>query len=50
MRLFGKKKDERKEIKRKVDKLMKDYSEEKIDGDTYFKKMMKLTSSKKGKK
>lgn len=50
MGLFGKKKDERKEVKRKVDKLMKDYSEEKIDGATYFEKMMKLTSSQKKKK
>ena len=36
---------ERKELKRQIDKLMKDYSKEKIDGDTYFKKMMDLTTS-----
>jgi hypothetical protein len=47
MRLFENKNDddERAKIKSKVDKLMKDYSEEKIDGDTYFKKMMNLSNS-----
>jgi hypothetical protein len=47
MGLFGKSKEEkeRKELKQKVDKLMKSYSKEKIDGDTYFKKMMDLTNS-----
>ena len=45
MGLFGKPKDERKEIKKQVDRLMKDYGKEKIDGDTYFKKMMDLTTS-----
>lgn len=54
MGLFGnsKKQNERKKLKSKVDKLMKSYSKEKIDGDTYLKKMMDLTSSyqkKKGK-
>ena len=44
MGLFGKK-DERKELKSKVDKLMKQYDKEKIDGATYAKKMMDLTSS-----
>lgn len=52
MRLFKKSKEEkeRKELKGKIDKLMKSYSNEKIDGDTYFKKMMKLTSTYKKKK
>lgn len=47
MGLFGnsKKQNERKKLKSKVDKLMKSYSKEKIDGDTYLKKMMDLTSS-----
>lgn len=47
MGLFGKskKENERKELKSQVDKLMKSYSKEKIDGDTYMKKMMDLTSS-----
>ncbi|MCE3020530.1 hypothetical protein LW893_06225 [Parvimonas micra] len=45
-----KEKEERKELKDKIDKLMKSYSDEKIDGETYFKKMMKLTSSYKKKK
>ena len=52
MGLFGnsEKKKEKKELKEKIDKLMKLYSEEKINGDTYFKKMMKLTSSHQNKK
>ena len=51
MGLFGKSKEanERKKLKRQVDKLMKSYSKKKIDGDTYFKKMMDLTSSHKKK-
>jgi len=49
MGLFGKKKDEREVVKSKVDKLMKDYAEEKIDGDTYIRKMTKLTTSHKKK-
>ena len=42
MGLFRKSKEEkeRKELKRQIDKLMKDYSKEKIDGDTYFKKRL----------
>ena len=36
---------ERKELKRQIDKLMKSYSKEKIDGNTYFQKMMELTTS-----
>ena len=52
MGLFGKSKEEkeRKKVKSKIDKLMKSYSEEKIDGDTYFKKMMDFTTSYKKKK
>jgi len=50
MGLFGCSKKERKELKGEIDKLMKAYSNEKIDGDTYFKKMMKLTSTYKKKK
>ena len=42
---FGKSKDERKELQKKVDKLMNQYDKEKIDGPTYFEKMMKLTQS-----
>ena len=45
MGLFGKPKDERKELKSKVDRLMKQYSKKKIDGPTYARKMMDLTSS-----
>ncbi len=47
MGLFGKSKpkDERAELKGKIDKLMNDYSKRKIDGDTYYKKMMDLTTS-----
>ena len=40
-----KKQNERKKLKSKVDRLMISYSKEKIDGDTYLKKMMDLTSS-----
>ena len=49
MGLFGNSNKE-KELKGKIDKLMKSYSEEKISGDTYKKKMMKLTTSYKNKK
>ena len=52
MSLFGKSKDsekERKKIKSKVDKLMNQYDNEKIDGATYSRKMMKLASSQKRK-
>ena len=52
MGLFGKSKEEkeRKELKGKIEKLMKSYDKEKIDGDTYFKKMMDLTTSHQKKK
>ena len=49
MGLFGKK-DSREGLKGQVDKLMKDYDKEKIDGATYARKMMELTSSFKRKK
>lgn len=47
MGLFGKSKEqkERKELKGQIDKLMKDYDKEKIDGATYYKSMMDLTTS-----
>lgn len=50
MGLFGKSKDSRKDVKRQVDKLMKQYDKEKIDGATYLKKMMDLASSAQKKK
>lgn len=52
MGLFRKSNEEkeRKELKKQVDKLMKSYSKEKIDGDTYFKKMMDLAASHQKKK
>lgn len=45
MGLFGKPKNDRKKLKKKIDKLMKQYDKGKIDGGTYAKKMMDLTSS-----
>ena len=48
MGLFGKSRDERKErkeLKGQVEKLMKEYDKEEIDGSTYFRKMMDLTTS-----
>lgn len=52
MSLFGKSKEEKeqKELKGQIDKLMKSYSKKEIDGDTYFKKMMDLTTSHQKKK
>ena len=51
MGLFGNKaKKERKEVKKQVDKLMKQYAKEKIDGETYFNKMMDLATSTRDKK
>lgn len=35
----------REELKEQVDELMRQYSEEKIDGETYFQEMMNLTTS-----
>ncbi len=45
MGLFKKPKDERAELKSKIDKIMKDYSKGKIDSATYQKRMMDLTTS-----
>lgn len=45
MGLFKKSKDNRKELKGQVDKLMKQYQNKKIDGPTYAKRMMNLTTS-----
>ena len=42
---FGKPKDDRKKLEKKINKLMKDYGDEKISGDTYSKKMMNLITS-----
>lgn len=50
MGLFGKPKDERAELKSKIDKLMNDYDKEKIDGATFARKMMDVTSSAQKKK
>lgn len=52
MGLFGKSKEEkeRKELKSQVDKLMNSYKKEEIDGETYYKKMMDLTTSHQNKK
>lgn len=35
----------REELKEQFDELMRQYSEEKIDGETYFQEMMNLTTS-----
>lgn len=52
MGLFKKSNEEKgkKELKGQIGKLMKSYDKEKIDRDTYFKKMMDLTTSYKKKK
>jgi hypothetical protein len=36
---------EREELKSKIDELMRQYDEEEIDGATYSRKMMELTTS-----
>lgn len=38
----------REELKEQIDELMRQYSDEEIDGDTYMQKMMELTTSAKG--
>ncbi len=48
--LFGKPKDDRKEIKAQISKLMKQYDKEQIDGPTYSKKMIDLVLSHQKKK
>lgn len=35
----------RDELKEQIDELMRQYADEEIDGDTYFQKMMELTTS-----
>ena len=35
----------RDELKAEIDELMRQYADEEIDGDTYFQKMMELTTS-----
>ena len=35
----------RDELKERIDELMSDYADEKIDGATYLAKMMELTTS-----
>ena len=36
---------EREELKAKIEELMRQYSDEEIDGATYMQKMMELTTS-----
>ena len=50
MGLFGKPKNEREELQKKISKLMDQYDKEKIDGATYMEKMLKLTQSHQKKK
>ena len=52
MGLFGKSKEEkeREELKGEIDKLMKSYSDEEIDGPTYMEKKIDLTTSHQEKK
>ena len=48
MGLFGKTSDEEKErkrVKNQVEKLMKAYDKEEIDGPTYMKQMLDFTTS-----
>ena len=45
MGLFRKSKDDREELKGKIDELMEEYDNEEIDGATYGQKMMDLISS-----
>jgi hypothetical protein len=35
----------RDEMKAQIDELMRQYADEEIDGETYFQKMMELTTS-----
>ncbi|MDO4648461.1 MAG: hypothetical protein Q4B26_07400 [Eubacteriales bacterium] len=35
----------REELKEQIDELMRQYADEEIDGDTYKRKMMELTTS-----
>ncbi|MEV7950635.1 hypothetical protein AB0O74_27140 [Streptomyces rubiginosohelvolus] len=36
---------DREELKAKIEELMRQYDEEEIDGATYYRKMMELTTS-----
>ncbi|MDD6299692.1 hypothetical protein [Hornefia butyriciproducens] len=45
MGMFEKQNKVREELKGQIDKLMQDYEKEEIDGATYAKKMMDLTTS-----
>ena len=38
----------REELKEQIDELMRQYSDEEIEGDTYMQKMTELTTSAKG--
>lgn len=38
----------REELKERIDELMNQYANEEIDGDTYARKMMELTTSAQG--
>ena len=42
---FFRKQMEKKKLKRRIGKLMKDYDKEKIDGATYMQKMLDLSTS-----
>lgn len=42
---FGGKQMNREELQEQIDELMRQYSDEEIDGDTYAQKMMELTTS-----
>ncbi len=44
MGMFDKQDDVRVELKEQIDKLMRDYEKEEIDGATYAQKMMDLTT------
>jgi hypothetical protein len=35
----------RDELKAQIDELMRQYADEEIDGETYFRKMMELTAT-----
>jgi len=45
MGMFEEQNEVREELKGQIDKLMQDYEKEEIDGATYVKKMMDLTTS-----
>lgn len=42
---LGGKQMTREELKEQIDELMRQYADEEIDGDTYARKMMELTTS-----